>query len=149
MLKEKDIVNQSSIPIMNPGIQKVIELDIVKEKTKLKLPIEILYTICPKCSKGQSTYLEGILQLRNPSSDLLEYVHRDISKHKAKGVFITKTEKLSNGLDLYITSKRYLRSLGNRLKKHFKGELNIAPQLFSRNRQKSKDIYRINVLFRM
>jgi NMD protein affecting ribosome stability and mRNA decay len=72
---------------------------------------------------------------------------RDIAANKSKGVNITKeTGKLPN-IDIQLTSKKYLRALGKRLKERFNGELNEAAQLFSRNSQTSKDIYRINLLF--
>jgi NMD protein affecting ribosome stability and mRNA decay len=42
-----------------------------------------------------------------------------------------------------------LRLLGKKLKKSFNGELKESEKLFSRNRQTQKNIYRLNVLFRL
>jgi len=92
-------------------------------------------------------YFQGILQLRNPSDDILEYVYNQVDQDDS--VAITKVKKLKTGLDLYFTSQKYLQALGKKLQSRFGGELKVSSKLFSRNRQTSKDIYRVNVLFRM
>ena len=64
-------------------------------------------------------------------------------------MFITKKEKVRNGIDFYVTSKRYLQNLGKKLQNCFGGELKVSSRLFTRDRQTSKDVYRVNVLFRL
>lgn len=92
-------------------------------------------------------YFEGILQLRNPTDELIEFVAKEIEK---KGnVFVAKTKKVVNGLDVYISSQRYLRTLGNKLQERFHGQPEVSSSLHTRNRQTSRDVYRVNVLFRM
>ena len=107
------------------------------------------YTLCKKCGKFGTEYFEGILQLRNPDKEVIKFIRNQVKKQFDKGIFINKEVNTKNGIDFYLTSKRFLRTLGNKLNKQFKGELKISPQLFSRNKQTSKDIYRINVLFRL
>jgi len=92
-----------------------------------------------------SKYFEGILQLRNPTQELLDYVEDEADERR---VFITNIIKQEDGVDLYMTSQRFIQKLGRNLSKRFCGELKISPQLFSRDAQTSKDIYRVNVLFR-
>ena len=92
-------------------------------------------------------YFEGILQLRNPSEELLDFLAKEI---KEKGnVFVAKTKKVGDGIDLYISSQRYLRTLGNKLQERFPGQPEVSSSLHTRNRQTSRDVYRVNVLFRM
>lgn len=92
-------------------------------------------------------YYEGILQLRNLNKEVVEFIKNQIKKRA--DVFITKEKKVNNGIDFYITSQRYLQTLGKKLKKHFSGELKISSRLHTKNRQTSKNIYRVNVLFRL
>lgn len=97
--------------------------------------------------KINNDYFEGILQLRNPSKELIRFVE-SITK-KDKKALITKRVSVTNGLDLYFTSQRYLRSLGNKIKGNFPGELKTSRKIFTRKRQTSRDVFRVNVLFRM
>lgn len=92
-------------------------------------------------------YFEGILQLRNPSKELIRFVENKTEKDRK--ALITNKIKVKNGHDFYFTSQRYLRNLGNQIKKRFAGELKTSRKLFTRKRQTSKDVYRVNVLFRM
>jgi len=91
-------------------------------------------------------YFEGILQLRNPDKNVMMFVKEQIG-HK-KGVLISKTLKVRNGYDFYISSRKYLKTLGQKLKDNFGGELKISCRLHSRDRQTSKELYRLNVLYR-
>jgi len=91
-------------------------------------------------------YYEGILQLRNPNRRILEFVKNQIDKKE--GVFISKIAKVRNGYDFYISSRRYLKNLGYKLKKQFGGELKLSSKLYSRDRQTSKELHRVNVLYR-
>ena len=92
-------------------------------------------------------YYEAILQLRNPNKELLNCVVNAVNKRK--NVFIANEVRQKNGVDYYISSQRFTRSLGNKLKKAFKGELKVSRKLYSFDRQKSKLIYRATVLFKM
>jgi nonsense-mediated mRNA decay protein 3 len=67
---------------------------------------------------------------------------------KRKDVAITRIEKLKTGVDFYITSQRFARSLGKMLKDNFKGELKISYKLHTRDRQTSRDKYRATIMFR-
>ena len=92
-------------------------------------------------------YFEGILQLRNPTEELLDCVEKEITK---KGdVSIAKAKKIKNGIDFYMSSQRFLRSLGNKLQERFPGNMEISKKLHTKHRQTSKEVYRVNVLFRM
>jgi len=92
-------------------------------------------------------YFEGILQVRNPNEEVLGFIAREVEK---KGnVFIAKTKKINNGIDFYISSQRFLRSIGNKLQERFFGHLEVSRRLHTRNRMTSRDVYRVNLLFKM
>lgn len=93
-----------------------------------------------------SNYYEAIIQLRPLKQSILDFIITDIKKRD--DVKITKIEKLKTGIDLYLTSQRFARALGKKLKKSFKGELKTSRSLHSTDRNTSKKLYRVTVLFR-
>ena len=95
---------------------------------------------------ARSDYYQGILQLRDITDEILSFVRNQLKKSGYAAV--TKSVKLQNGFDLYITSQKFIRVLGKKLKESFGGELKISAKLHTRNRQ-GKDLYRVNVLFRL
>jgi len=91
-------------------------------------------------------YYQGILQLRDINEEILRFTYNQIKKRG--NVVVTKTVKHPKGLDLYITSQKFIRILGKKLKESFGGEIKISSKLHTKNRQ-GKDLYRVNVLFRL
>ena len=94
---------------------------------------------------SRSDYFQGILQLRNINEEILSFVYNQIKKRG--DVAVTRTVKYSNGIDLYITSQRFIRILGKKLKDSFGGELKMSSKLHTRNKQ-GKDLYRVNAFFK-
>ncbi len=91
-------------------------------------------------------YYEGTLQLRNPSEKVLDYVEDAIARDG--NVFIAKKDRLKNGYDLQLSSQNFLRNIGRKLQDKFSGELVLSSKLAGRSKS-GKDLYRVNVLFRM
>lgn len=91
-------------------------------------------------------YYEGVLQLRNPTKEVISFIKNQCEK---KHVLITKIIKEKEGFDYYITSRKFLHQIGKTLKQQFNGQLKVSPRLFSQDRLTSKNIYRVNVLFRL
>ena len=94
----------------------------------------------------RSDYFQGILQLRDINEEILSFVHNQIKKRG--DVAVTRTVKLANGLDLYITSQKFIRILGKKLKDSFGGELKISSKLHTTNKQ-GKELHRVNAFFRL
>lgn len=90
-------------------------------------------------------YYEAIIQLRPATFEIVTFIKSQCRKKKEA---VTKTAKLKTGMDLYITSQKFARSLGPKLKKQFGGELKITKKVHSKDRQTSKTIYRATILFR-
>ena len=93
-----------------------------------------------------SRYFEGILQLRNPREEVNQFIKSELEKKPE--IFISQTIKHRTGLDIYFSSKKFLQGLGRQLQQKFGGELKISAEHFSRDRQTSKDMFRVNVLYR-
>ena len=94
----------------------------------------------------RSDYYQGILQLRDINEEVVSFVYNQIKKRG--NIAITKTVKFPNGLDLYITSQKFIRILGKKLKDSFGGELKVSSKLHTRSKQ-GKDLYRVNVFFKL
>ena len=94
----------------------------------------------------RSNYFQGILQLRDVNEEILSFVHNQLKKRN--DVAVTRTVKFSNGIDLYITSQKFIRILGKKLKESFGGELKTSAKLHTKNKQ-GKDLYRVNVFFKL
>lgn len=93
-----------------------------------------------------ASYFEGILQLRDTSNEVLNYVKHLVGQKP--DVHIAKIQKLKTGLDIYISSQRFLRTLGLALQKKFGGELVVSRRLHTTHHLTSRFLYRVNVLFR-
>lgn len=91
-------------------------------------------------------YFEAIIQLRPPTEEIFKFILNQIKKRS--DVFISKIEEFKFGVNIYISSQKFARSLAKKLKDNFKGEMKMTASLHSRDRQSSKERYRITVLFR-
>ena len=97
-------------------------------------------------------YYESILQLRNPSGDVDDMVHRvvgSVNSQNAADIFISKKKKVTNGVDIYLSSNRFAVEIGRDLFRAFGGEFKVTKKLFSQHRLTSRLLYRVTVLFRM
>ena len=117
-------------------------------KGEYMLPVKAIFILCPRCSRHKGGYFEGVLQLRNVDEEVMDYVVNEVEKQKQRGVFITKKLKVKNGFNIYLTKRSYIPELARELLNKFGGETKISRKLFSRDKLRSKDIYRVNVLFR-
>jgi len=92
-------------------------------------------------------YFEGILQLRRPKKEVVDAIKESVNKKQ--GVFISKEIEVRNGIDFYFSSQRFLQGLGKKLQNNFGGVLKTSAKLHTRDRQKSKNLYRVNVLIEL
>jgi len=92
-------------------------------------------------------YFEGTLQLRNPTKEVIQYT-KNMIKEDGRA-FIAKELKVKNGIDLYLSSQKFMQVIGKELQRKFGGEYNISRKLFTLKRQTSKQVYRVTVLFRL
>lgn len=91
-------------------------------------------------------YFQAILQLRPKDKEILEWVYKQLIKNDVK---IGKEVERKEGMDLYLSSKKFTLALGKKLKKTFKGTTKVTKTLFTQSRITSKKVYRITVCFRL
>ena len=128
-----------------PGIRTEIIVEYHKGKETIQVPIKVMYTVCDRCRKKTSTYYEGILQLRNADKDIIDFVNKRI---KQDDIFVSKKISKGKNIDLYLGSRKFITNIGKELDKRFNGQLKISRKIVGRNKQKGRDIYRVNVVFK-
>ena len=93
-------------------------------------------------------YFEAIIQLRPYNDEVFSFIESQILKRKDH-VEITKLVEQKTGVDVYLTSQRFARGLGSKLKRRFRGGvLKMTRKLHTRDKQRSRNVYRVTVLFR-
>jgi len=148
-IKEKISV-KTDIPehYTKPGIEFDAAAIIKIRNNDYSVPIKILFTSCDRCSKENTKYFEGNLQLRTTDKEIIMFAEKLLKDAREKGIFVSKREEVKNGIDYYITSKSFIRKLAKELKKRFKGEITETATLFTRNKQTSRDVYRNTFLYK-
>lgn len=92
----------------------------------------------------QDNYFQGTLQLREPTEDIKIFIDSYCDKNN----LTSKILKVKNGFDYYFLSQKRLISFGNLLKRKFSGYLKITRHIHTRDKQRSKNVYRVTVLFK-
>lgn len=94
-----------------------------------------------------ANYYEAIIQLRPFDEKLYNFVLERIKERE--NAFISKEVEIKTGVDIYVSDQRFARALGKKLKNTFKGKLILSRTLHTRNRQTSREVYRVTVCFRL
>lgn len=90
-------------------------------------------------------YFEATLQLRVVDQQIVQFAYENIERN---GIIVSKEKSHPNGVDISVNSRKYAQQLGKALQQKFGGMLKVTARLFTRDRQSSKDVYRITVLFK-
>jgi NMD protein affecting ribosome stability and mRNA decay len=105
------------------------------------------------CSKEGTQYYEAVLQVRSSKLKVLEesveLLKKRVENLRHKGIFINKVKRQNEGYDLYMTNKKIAQALARELYEAYGGVFKASPHLHSKNRQTSKNMYRVNVFIRL
>ena len=94
-----------------------------------------------ECKHG--SYFESILQLRDCSDTVYDFVEKEMNRVGSK---IGKSKKIRTGYDYYTSDNGLTRSLGKKLQQQFGGHLVETATLHTQ--KKDKKLYRVTVMFR-
>lgn len=144
-----DEITKETLLSYKAGVHKDFIVKISIGREKFDLPAVIDVTLCPKCCKKGTKYFEGILQIRNASDEIYNFIRHDLTRNKVRGVHITKEiiiDTQGKDRDYYYTDKKYLRIIAEKLRQHFGAIVKHNAQLFSIDWETSKNLYRLNVL---
>ena len=93
-------------------------------------------------------YFEAVIQLRPYNEEVFAFIQL-LMKGRGPELFISHIEELKTGIDIYMSSQKFARMAGERLKKKFpSGTLVITKKMHTMDRMKSKILSRATVLFR-
>ncbi|MFH1917213.1 MAG: NMD3-related protein [Nanoarchaeota archaeon] len=140
---------EESLPIVSKR-QETHELILQKNNQKTQLMLTLTPQTCPTCQQQRTEYFEGVLQIRTTNQSVMDKAFAFVQGYLAKKDFhVTRVAEQKNGVDLYVTDKRKMNNMAHKIRNQFGGIISANPQLFSRNSQTSKDIYRLNVLIEL
>jgi NMD protein affecting ribosome stability and mRNA decay len=94
-------------------------------------------------------YYEAKVQVRPLDDGVISYIYDQVEKSKDCSIVKALRIQKGSGVDIYLTSWRFAVNLSRRLKKVFNGQIIITRSLYGRNRNTSKTVYRVTVLFRL
>mgnify|MGYP001565616368 CR=1 FL=1 len=94
-----------------------------------------------------SDYFQAIIQLRPADSELIKFLENQL-RHNDK-VWVAKKLNVKTGVDYYISSNKFARMLGKKMKEAFDGTLTESKKLFGWDKLTSKNLYRVTVCFRL
>ncbi len=130
-----------------PGSKLTIKVVLCLDEMCESLPVTINFTACNQCCRRGTKYFEGILQLRQPTDTVKEFIKKHLKQSEEKGNMLTNEKKVIGGIDYYLTSNRFTNTLGILLQKKFGGILKTSAHTYSRNKLTSKTMYRLSVFF--
>jgi len=103
---------------------------------------EKITTICPNCSRTSGGYYEALIQLRGEAENV-EKIAQRLERQLSKKTFISKTEEMHGGLNLYLGSSKVTATVLQEL--GFKPT--ISRKLFGK--KDGKNLYRVTYALRL
>ena len=152
-LVQSSVKSKAKINVFIPEHKKLpnrkveIKIDLGINDEQYQTPGQIKFTLCPTCQVKTTAYFEAVLQMRNPTKEVLQFVEKEVAQQK--NVFITKKSEVDRGFDYFLTKNNFARRLGEKLQNKFGGLLKTSAQLFTFEKQTGKKVYRLNVLFKL
>ncbi len=112
-----------------------------------EFPLQFEKGNCDHCLRAKSTYFEGTLQVRGSTAVVEQFIDMAIERGEANGNFLVKKDRHKDGFDYYFTKNKFTRQLAASLKKQFGGKYTLSRRLQTRDRQTSKEMYRLTLLY--
>lgn len=118
-------------------------LGIEDHEVELDLPTK--NTQCPDCTKKNSHYFEGELQLRGATSEQIEIAKAMLVSHRGH---VKSEAKRKDGVDLKVSSNKAILATIKDLTSRYIGVSHVTSTLHTRDHLSSKEKYRVTALFR-
>jgi NMD protein affecting ribosome stability and mRNA decay len=150
-VKQKDVeVNViGELPELKPGIRQFLTAEVIQDEVVHEVLCEVEVTYCLKCAKLGTQYFEGVLQIRNISEKSEKIIAHVLSKAAEQGNAVNKVVTHPKGVDYYMTNKRAMPKLAQKIIERAGGFYASSAKLFSHNHQTGKEIYRLNLLLEL
>jgi len=165
ILKEAEILEVTATSIIEQDISNFavtigtsLKVGSVYTTDSADTVVRVKNSVCKKCSRQLGSYYESILQIRNGEKDL-SYELKDETLSKVqryvnfraktdKQIFITKTEIVVGGLDVYLSSIQLGKSLSKFLADDYCAVRTESPKLVGQT-DDGQDMYRVTYLVRL
>jgi len=134
---------------LKPGTNHEFKAEVVIDEVVHEIPFVIEVTYCRDCSKKGTEYFEGILQIRNNTPEFDKVINKELGKEEKYNNVANKKVTQPNGIDLYMTKKKRIPKLAQRIVEKIGGLYTLNSQLFTHDHLTSKDVYRLNVLLEL
>jgi NMD protein affecting ribosome stability and mRNA decay len=119
------------------------------------VPASVSYDLCEDCKLKDSKYFQATIQIRKSLSEsadaetayqkIVSAVRSEAKKIAQKGVYISKEEKSSNGIDILLTNNTSAINIARKVAAESGSELKINERLFSQTKSGVK-LYRVTAL---
>jgi len=141
-----------------PNEKSTLEIELIGYINNMNItfpftfPFEIRESLLPNIANKHVNYFEGTLQIRynnrskNEIKDILNFVKLYTKANKAN---IASFRTLKNGMDFLISDKRVVKDCAYEIKKRYGGEVKTSAKLFTRDKQTSKEVYRVTAIVRL
>jgi NMD protein affecting ribosome stability and mRNA decay len=90
-------------------------------------------------------YFEAVIQLRNVKQNIIDFTFRSCAEHH---IGVAKIKWLKNGVDLWVSDRRFSQRTLKELQKKFGGLVKTSATLFTQDKLTSKLVHRVTVLFK-
>jgi nonsense-mediated mRNA decay protein 3 len=119
--------------------------------------VRLKNTVCRRCSRQLGNYYESILQIRaskdTPHRTLIEALRKvenlvDGQSLTNRGLFITRSEEVNGGIDIFLSSISFGKSAAKELADTYCAETKEAFKLIGQN-EEGQNMYRITYLVRL
>ena len=111
-----------------------------------RIPVTLRYLRCSQCRKKNERYYEAVLQLRHASEEAQRWTEQRLA---SEGVHISQREYVPEGIDYYLSSARFLRTLSREQRDRFGAEVTLTAKLFSQDKLTSRKLFRTVALVKM
>ncbi len=140
------INGKTEVPV---EVTATIESDSRKLSKSKEMLLIITPEICPDCSRLRGGYYEAIIQLRGEGQERMQHAIENELKKYAKtepNAFISKVERLKEGIDIYVGSRTAAIKISSELRKLYNVECTITHKIHGM--RQGKEIRRTTILLR-
>ena len=120
--------------------------------------VRLKNTVCKRCSRQLGNYYEAILQIRAGSKDIPQKVMQEARRRvenlvgaqslSNRHAFITKTEEVQGGIDIYLSSISLGKAAAKDLSDTYCAETKEAAKLVGQT-EEGQEMYRVTYLVRL
>ena len=125
------------------GLKKDLDVVVFLDGSEYVIPISVEVTSSPSFGKVGTDYFEGILQLRNADASVKKFVKSLIEN--TKDLYVNKVLEKKDSVDFYFVKKKFIGRVADKLVSEFGASADHNAQLFSQDKQSSKELFRLNV----